>query len=159
MKQRIRVAVLIVQNNKILLVKHVHPKTKFTWWVPPGGGLEAKDNSLYECAIRETWEETGYHIDTGDILYIREFADKEDMRYNLEIFIKGKIKTGYLTIKNIIGNGPDEDYIKEAKWVDKLELQEINVFPEIIKTEEFWLDYIQNKVCTKYLGKKEGIYG
>ena len=36
MKNRIRAAA-IIDNNKILLVKHVHPITGFEWWVPPGG--------------------------------------------------------------------------------------------------------------------------
>lgn len=34
MKYRIRAAGIIELENKILLVKHVHPETKFEWWVP-----------------------------------------------------------------------------------------------------------------------------
>ena len=43
MKNRIRVAVLLFKNEKILMIKHIDPKTKFEWWVPPGGGLEGKE--------------------------------------------------------------------------------------------------------------------
>jgi len=72
---RIRVAAIVLQEQKILLVKPVHPKTGFEWWVPPGGGLEELDRNIHDCAIRETWEETGYNIETNEIIYIREFVD------------------------------------------------------------------------------------
>lgn len=37
MKQRIRVAAILVEEGKILVVKHVHLKTKYQWWVSLGG--------------------------------------------------------------------------------------------------------------------------
>ena len=58
MNHRIRVATIIINNQKILLVKHVHPETGYAWWVPPGGGLEDKDASIFDCAKREVFEET-----------------------------------------------------------------------------------------------------
>jgi 8-oxo-dGTP pyrophosphatase MutT (NUDIX family) len=32
---------------------------KEVWWVPPGGGVETADTSVFDCARRETFEETG----------------------------------------------------------------------------------------------------
>ena len=87
MVYRIRVSAIILVDNKILLVKHVHPKTGFEWWCPPGGGLESIDKNIHECAMRETWEEIGYNIRTNEILYIREFVDLENNAHNLEIFL------------------------------------------------------------------------
>jgi len=29
------VAAIIVDKERILLVRHVHPDSKFAWWVPP----------------------------------------------------------------------------------------------------------------------------
>jgi len=155
MKYRVRVAAIIIMNNKILLVKHVHPESGFEWWVPPGGGLEPIDKSIHECAVREVWEETGYNSRTDEILYIREFVDVEDNAHNLEIFLKGKIVSGELTIKNVQGNGPDEHYIKEVRWIDQKEVKDLIVFPEIIKENEIWQD-VGGKILTKYLGRQEG---
>lgn len=155
MINRIRVAAIIVEEQKILLVRHSHPTTKFEWWVPPGGGLEEVDKDIHECAIRETWEETGYNIQTDEILYIREFVDLENSTYNLEIFLRGKILSGELSKKNIQGNGPDEHYIKEVCWLDRKEIQKSNVFPEILKEDEFWSN-IKREGYTKYLGRQKG---
>ncbi len=48
MKHRIRSAVILIQDQKILLVKHVDPSTGVEWWVPPGGGLEDQDDLILE---------------------------------------------------------------------------------------------------------------
>ena len=65
MRHRIRVAALLLNElNEILLVQHVHPVTNFEWWVPPGGGMESIDESIFSCAMRETFEESGiFNID------------------------------------------------------------------------------------------------
>lgn len=156
MNHRIRVAAILIEDNKILLVRHVHPKTEFEWWVPPGGGIERTDENLYGCAIRETWEETGYHIETGEIVYIREFFDLENDTLNLEIFIKGKVIGGEITLKNIQGNGSDEFYIKEVRWIDRVEAEDLMIYPEVIKTDEFWKDIKSNNKFIKYLDRQEG---
>ena len=80
MRHRIRVAALLLNElNEILLVQHVHPVTNFEWWVPPGGGVESIDESIFSCAMRETFEETGMHIKCdGHIQYICEFFDIEN---------------------------------------------------------------------------------
>ena len=155
MKYRTRVAAIIREKNKVLLVKHVHPLSGFEWWVPPGGGLEANDKNIYECAIRETWEETGYKIITGEILYLREFFDTENDTHNTEIFLKGKVEAGELTINNIQGNGPDEHFIKEVCWIDRDEVHQLTVYPEVIKEDSFWEDFGQGKAI-RYLGRQEG---
>lgn len=156
MKHRIRVGAIIVNDSKILLVKHVHPKTGFSWWVPPGGGIEAKDENIFECAKRETWEETGYIISTGDMLYIREFADLENDTRNIEIYLKGIIEGGQLTIENIYGHGIDELFIKEVGWLNREEVKNITVFPEIIQTDSFWTSIEEGTLNIQYLGKQEG---
>ena len=155
MFHRVRVAAIIIEDNKVLLVKHVHPVTGFEFWVPPGGGLESIDRDIFDCAARETWEETGYKIKANDILFIREFVDVENNNYNLEIFLKGKIENGELTIKNIYGNGPDEHFIKDARWLGREEVKGLEVFPEVLKQDDFWESHEQ-EIFTKYLGRQEG---
>ncbi len=108
-----------------------------------------------ECAIREAYEETGYHIKTGEILYIREFSDLDLGNHNLEIYLQGEVINGQLTTENIYGNGLDEQYIKEVAWLSENEVQHITVFPEIIKQSEFWKGNA-GKGYTKYLGRDEG---
>jgi len=153
MNHRIRVATIIIKDDKILLVKHVHPETGYTWWVPPGGGIEEIDNSIFDCVKRETLEETNLKIETSRILYIREFYDKETRILNLELFTLANSFHGEISLKNIKGKGADELFIKEATWLSKEELKDVIVFPEMLK-DEFWDDYIADFPSIKYLGRQ-----
>lgn len=155
MRHRIRAAALITQGDSILLVQHVHPQTGVEWWVPPGGGLEPTDPSVFDCARRETFEETGLSVDLSRIVYVREFHDQEHGTRNLELFLSCDSFSGNLTTSNIHGNGPDEQYIRSVRWIPKNELQDIVVYPEILKSE-FWNDLTNGFPETKYLGTQIG---
>lgn len=148
MKHRIRVAAIIEHDNKILLVKHVHPKTGFEWWVPPGGGVEDKDKSILDSLKREVFEEIGLKVKISqDPKFIREFHDDEKDVLNLELFFKAEYLGGEATIENIYGNGADAEYIKEVKWFAVEELQDIVLFPEELK------DNFGNNLKKVYLGR------
>lgn len=159
MKQRIRVATIITDKDNVLLVKHVHPKSGYTWWVPPGGGVKKEDSSIFDCAKRETFEETNLKVSTSRIIYLREYLDKRDSlentdgELNIEIFILADSYAGEANMNNIKGRGPDELYIKEVKWLSRDELQDINVYPEILK-DDFWNDCREGFPNFKYLGRQ-----
>lgn len=159
MKQRIRVATIITNRDKVLLVKHVHPESGYTWWVPPGGGIKKEDSSIFDCAKRETFEETNLKIEASKIIYLREYLDKRgtlentDGKLNIEIFILADSYDGEVNMNNIKGSGPDELYIKQVEWLSKEEMQDIIVYPEILK-DDFWIDYRQEFSNTKYLGRQ-----
>lgn len=155
MLQRIRAASLVINDDKVLLVKHVHPQTGFTWWVPPGGGIEESDASLFDCAKRETFEETNLTVDASKIAYVREFIDTESQRLNVEFFVLADSHRGEIGLENVSGNGLDEQYIKEVRWLSKEELQDVVVFPEILKND-FWSDYAAGFPTVKYLGRQVG---
>ena len=147
MISRIRIAALILENGKILLVNET---MGFNCWVPPGGGLEEKDASIYDCAKREVFEETGLKIKLGTIKYIREFYDTQQNILNIEIFIVASVVSGTLTLENLKGNGPDEFSIVDVNWFSKDQLSNLEVFPEILK-DDFWNDLDSKEV--KYLGR------
>ncbi len=155
MRHRIRAAALIVKNDTILLVQHVHPDSGEVWWVPPGGGVETTDTSVFDCARRETFEETGLDVKLSRIVYIREFVDEENGAHNLELFIISTAYSGELAIRHIQGRGPDEHYIKDVRWVHKGDLQHLLIYPEILQ-DAFWADLAQGFPETKYLGKSTG---
>lgn len=155
MKHRIRAAALITQGDSILLVQHVHPQTGFTWWVPPGGGVESKDASIFDCARREVFEETGLQVDLTGIVYIREFIDQENGARNLELFLGSRSFSGDLTLCHVQGSGPDEHYIRDVRWVPRDELHNIIVYPEVLK-DEFWNDLAKGFLETRYLGTQIG---
>ena len=152
MEHRIRAAALIVDHGRILLVEHTHPFSGETWWVPPGGGVEPEDDSIFACAKRETFEETGLAVTLDRLVYLREFMDHEQATLNLELFVLGSTFSGELTIANIRGKGPDEDYIRSVRWLHKDDLQRLTVYPEILK-ESFWDDLAGGFQQITYLGR------
>jgi ADP-ribose pyrophosphatase YjhB (NUDIX family) len=145
----------VVRDDRVLLVKHCHPVTGFEWWVPPGGGLVAGE-SIYECAKRETYEETGLTVELGEIIYLREFIDLENARHNLEIFILANSFEGDPTTMHLIPEDLDAAYIKEVRFLSQQEMKGLTVFPEILK-DIFWHDLSSGRrPKLKYLGQQKG---
>jgi 8-oxo-dGTP diphosphatase len=150
MKNRIRVAVLIFEKEKLLLVKHTHPKSGAEWWVPPGGGLQEKE-TLFECAKREAWEETNLKVKIGKVAYLKQFIGTESGKNNIEVFVTATAHSGKLTIDNLKGMGGDEKFIKEVEFFSKEEMKSVLVFPEILK-KEMWADKKKGFNTIRFLG-------
>ena len=102
MKHRIRAAAIVVQGDSMLLVKHQGHGIEdgYVWWVPPGGGVEGEE-SLEECARRETLEETGLSLELGNIVYVREFLEPD--YHHCEIFFLATSYSGSV----VTGENPD----------------------------------------------------
>lgn len=154
MKHRIRSAAIVIDNDKILLVKHKHPKSGIESWVPPGGGLEGSE-SIYDCAIRETYEETGLKVILGEIRYLREFVDPEHGEHHFEIFIQAKSFVGELTISNVNPDDRDGTYVKEVKFLSQVDISGLTVYPEILKNE-FWEELRSGEFQIRYIGQQWG---
>jgi ADP-ribose pyrophosphatase YjhB (NUDIX family) len=58
----------IIQDHKVLLIKHQIHNTDESYWVIPGGGIEALE-SEEECVIREMKEETNLEVRVDRLLF------------------------------------------------------------------------------------------
>ena len=83
------VGCLIEDNGKYLMVQE-GSKSRYGLWNYPGGHLE-DDETIIDGAVRETFEETGYHVDVTGVLPIQQDI-REDEQFILIKFI-GKIKS------------------------------------------------------------------
>ena len=153
MEHRIRSAAIVVDNDGVLLVKHQVPGNGEVWWVTPGGGIEGTE-SIFECACRETYEETGLTVHLDRVVYLREFIWTARQVHHFEVFILCADFAGALTTANIVGKGPDEAYIKEARFQTRREMQELAVQPEELK-DEFWDDLERGFPGVRYLGLRQ----
>ncbi|RBP46413.1 8-oxo-dGTP pyrophosphatase MutT (NUDIX family) [Roseimicrobium gellanilyticum] len=152
MKHRIRAAALVVQEDSILLVQHVYPDTGESFWVPPGGGMEDVDDSIFGCATREVFEETGITVTLSRIAYIREFSEPATDTMHMEIFLYAESAEGSVTIEHLPPGQPDSDMIKESRFVRREELAALTVYPAELK-DVFWEHHAKGFPETHYLGR------
>lgn len=144
MRYGISAAALIVQDDKVLLVNHREPG-RYDFWLPPGGSLEGNE-SIFHCAQRETFEETGLTVELGHILYIQEYWEPE--YHFCKFFILCKAFGGSLSAAN---RGADELFLVDARFFPRDELRRIAVHPEILR-DQFWEDVKVEHPVTRYLG-------
>ena len=71
------VGAIIVEENRVVLVKRAHPPLQAQWSIP-GGVLEVGE-LVREAAVREAREETGLIVEPGELLgvYDRVLRDPE----------------------------------------------------------------------------------
>jgi len=118
-KIRVRVCGILVQDGKILLVKH-HSLGKAGYlWAPPGGGVNFGE-TVEDSLKREFAEETGLTIEIENFLFINEYL--EPPLHGIELFFKVRLTGGRL----ITGIDPEMGHnqiIKEVKFMDEVMLK------------------------------------
>ena len=93
---RVRVSGILVDQNRVLMVRHQGLSNAGYFWAPPGGGMTF-GQSATECLKREFREETGLVISVGDFLFANEYLDPP--LHAVELFFKvtktgGEIRVG-----------------------------------------------------------------
>jgi 8-oxo-dGTP diphosphatase len=147
MRYGISAAPLITQHNQLLLVNH-RKNGHYDFWVPPGGKLQGGE-SIFDCAQRETMEETGLSVELDRIVYIVEYA--EPGYHFCKFFIRCKRFDGSLTLAN---REPAETFLVNAGFFSKADMEELDVRPTILK-DRFWDDLEAGFPETRYLGLEE----
>lgn len=147
MRYGISAAALIIQQRELLLVNH-NKIGQYDFWVPPGGKLQDGE-SIFDCARRETMEETGLSVELDRIIYIIEYA--EPGYHFCKFFIRCKTFSGNLTIAN---RDQDETFLVNARFFSKMDMDGLDVRPTVLKNQ-FWDDLETGFPETRYLGVEE----
>lgn len=117
---RIRVCGLLVEEGKILLLKHEGLGEEGYLWAPPGGGMEY-GSSAEENLKREFREETGLDIDVNQYLFTHEYLNKP--LHAMEHFFIVSRKGGRLKL----GSDPEMEeanqIIKELKFMNENDIR------------------------------------
>lgn len=121
MQPRVRVGVVIPQDDQILLVRH--RKGDKTYWMLPGGGLDAGE-TFAVCAEREVHEETGLQITAERMLYISEAICPRGTRHVVNVFMLARLEGGSVAI-------PEGDVIEEVAFHPVSALDQITLYPAI----------------------------
>lgn len=128
---RIRVNGVLIENDKILMIKHRMGKNKRFWNVP-GGGMHYMENA-HETLKREFLEETGLKVGIGNFLTVSEFL--QPPLHAVELFFVVQKKSGTL----IMGTDPelnsDSQLIEEVRFMG---IDEIKAIKNAEKHRLFW---------------------
>ena len=153
MKHRIRGACLVVRDEKLLLVRHLEGPTLADYWIPPGGGLEIDDASIFACAERETKEETGLEVSGRSILYLQEFVDHAFGYRNMEFFILADATGGEVQAVEVRTSSTGVPIVSEVGWFSRESMNAMTVFPDCLK-DSFWDERKVAPFTTRHLGTK-----
>lgn len=124
---RVRVAVALVQEDALLLVRH--QKRDRSYWLLPGGGLEFGE-SLQEAAHREVLEETGIQVQVEGFLLVAESLAPDRSRHVVHIVFRGQLQSGQIQLGDQHME-PHERRIVEVAWVP------LNQVPDLIMHPPF----------------------
>lgn len=147
MKQRIAAGALVIRDNKMLLVNH-RKEGAYDFWVAPGGGVIGTE-TLEEAATREVKEEAGLIVEVDRLLYIEEFWQPEQREIKLWYlctYLAGDI--------DVSAEEAAREYIVDAKFMSKEEMQGLIVFPEVVPGR-IWDDLSNKAFSPAHLGLTE----
>lgn len=122
-KLRVRVCGILIEEGKILLIKHRSIGKKGILWAPPGGGMQFGE-SAEETIRREFEEETGLKVKVQRYLFTHEFLNPP--LHAIELFFEvsrtgGKLIRGYDPEMN-----KDEQIIALVAFLDMDKIKEID---------------------------------
>jgi 8-oxo-dGTP diphosphatase len=119
----IGVGAIIIEREKVLLVKRAHPPIQGQWSIP-GGVLEVGE-LVREAAIREAREETGLIVEPGELLGVfdRVLRDSEQ-----------RVQYHYVLIDFLCrptgGELRAASDAEEVRWFTLEELPALNLAPD-----------------------------
>ena len=128
---RLRVNGVLVQDGKILMIRHKMSGNRFFWNVPGGGvdyGSDAVDNLK-----REFLEETGLEISVNELLCVHEFL-KQPL-HAVELFF------GVSQVGGKLSKGSDPELAGDRQIIEELEFLSLEELAEIKNEEKhrlFW---------------------
>lgn len=139
---------LIIQDHNILLIQHTQLSTGRSYWVLPGGGIEAGETEG-ECVVREMKEETNLDVRVEKLL-IDEPAPADGVYKWIKSYvctpIGGTAAPGYEPEPEAAANYSISavqwfDLQDESEWGDVLP-QNPFTYPQLIKVRQL-LGYIK----------------
>ena len=121
---RVRVAAIVVQDDEILLVRHVkHGKT---YWLLPGGGVKYGE-TLEEALVREIEEETNLDVVVERPVMMNDSVPPDRHRHVMNICFTARITGGTLQTE-------DSEVLKEVRFVPIDDVTDLPLFYPDIRT-------------------------
>lgn len=129
------VRVIILDEEKRVLMVRQHHEGRDIWMVP-GGGVEEGETS-FEAGAREVMEETGLEIEMGKLIWhVEEVSEKRGQRF--VNFFLARLTGGTLELGKDPELSEENQVLREVRFMSKEELGSLEVlYPEYLK-DELW---------------------
>lgn len=138
---RIRPAVVIVENNKVMLMRYSYSGKDVYQF--PGGNTEEVE-TLEETLARELMEELNLPISVGKLIISAQVVNSKKQQATLHCLFEGVILN---LVKPAIN--AEETSALEVVWIDINELGKLNLYPSVgVKLKEV----IHSNASSQYLG-------
>ena len=119
-KPLVGVGAVIVQHDRVLLIRRGQPPLLGEWSLP--GGVVECGETLREATIRETREETGLVVDTGEMLGVYERMIRSD---------DGRVRYHYVLIdflcRAVSGEPTAGSDAADVRWFTPEELDSLDL--------------------------------
>ena len=117
---------IIIENDRVVLVKRAHPPIQGQWSIP-GGVLEVGE-LVREAAIREAREETGLIVEPGELLgvfdrILRDAEKRVQYHYVLIDFL----------CRRVAGELFAASDAAEVRWFTRTELPALNLAEDTLE--------------------------
>ena len=117
---------IIIENDRVVLVKRAHPPIQGEWSIP-GGVLEVGE-LVREAAIREAREETGLIVEPGELLgvfdrILRDAEKRVQYHYVLIDFL----------CRRVAGELFAASDAAEVRWFTRAELPALNLAEDTLE--------------------------
>jgi ADP-ribose pyrophosphatase YjhB (NUDIX family) len=121
---RVTARLILVEDGRVLLVRHVHPDGR-DFWCFPGGSVE-RGERVAETARREAREELGIAVELLGIAHVQELHERGPL---LDLFFSARRTGG----QALLGADPEhargDPVLRDLAWVPLAELPRWHVLP------------------------------
>ena len=141
-RPRVRVAGILIEDGRILLIEHTKNDKKY--WLVPGGGVDWGE-SASEALIREFKEETSLDIEVEKFLFISETIAPDRQKHVINLYFKiKKVENS----SNIMKLG-EEEMLTDLRFIPEGEIKNIKLYPNI---KEKLIKLLNKENIEPYLG-------
>lgn len=125
------VRVIIIQNDKILVVRQEKANGRDVY-ILPGGGIEEGEN-IFVAAEREVEEESCLKTKVLKLLYIKELFSPD--QHSFEFYVLGRVTGGKLELGYDPELSKDHQVLKKITFIPLKDLKKIRFYPQELRVK------------------------